>query len=151
MQDTVAQSIQLAVAPVFMLTAIAAMLAALAARLARIIDRGRILEERLDAVPVGEEMAHAGEARRELILLHRRAILVNAAITLQILAATLIAATVITLFLGETTAARTNRFVPWTFMIGVTCFVFALLCFLVETLLAGRALNFGKRQRHMRR
>ncbi len=150
MQDTVAYSIQLAVAPVFMLTAISAMLAALAARLARIVDRGRILEERLDAVPLGKVLVHAGQVRRELELLHKRAILINAAITLQILAATLIAATVITLFLGETTAVRTNRFVPWTFMIGVTCFVFALLCFLVETLLAGRALNFGKRQRQMR-
>ncbi len=146
MQDTVAHSIQLAVAPVFMLTAIAAMLAALAARLARIIDRGRILEERLDAVPAGEELPHAADVQRELTLLRKRARLVNAAMTLQILAATLIAATVITLFLGETTAARISTVVPWTFMIGVACFVLALLCFLVETLLAGRALYFGKRQ-----
>ncbi len=144
MQDSIAHSIQLAVAPVFMLTAIAAMIGALANRLARIIDRGRILEERIAALPDGEVLPHAEEVQRELTRLRQRGRVVNMAMIMQTLAATLIAATVITLFLGETTAARTNVLVPWTFMSGVACFVLALLCFLVETLLAGLALNFGR-------
>lgn len=144
MQDTVAHSIQLAVAPVFMLTAIAAMIGALATRLARIIDRGRVLEDRLDDP---EKLAKTNEQhiQDELQQLRRRGRVVNAAMSLLTLAATLICATVLEIFLVETTNARTLSLVPWTFMSGVVCFVFALLCFLLETLMAGRSLNFGKR------
>ena len=39
--DTVSHGIQLAVAPVFLLTAVSGMIAAVAGRLARIIDRAR--------------------------------------------------------------------------------------------------------------
>ena len=146
MQDTVAQSIQLAVAPVFMLTAIAAMIGALATRLARIIDRGRVLEEKLDADPA-PDTKHEAHIHTELQALRRRGRVVNAAMSLLTLAATLIAATVLELFLVETTTLRTSSIVPWTFMSGVACFVLALLAFLLETILAGRSLNFGKRRR----
>ncbi len=147
MQETVAHSIQLALAPVFMLTAIAAMLAALATRLARIIDRGRVLEDKIESGPEDGLLPHAEDIHNELKQLRHRARLVNTAMTMLTLASTLIAATVMTLFLGETSAARTSSLVPWTFMSGLVCFVLALLCFLVEILLAGRALNFGKRHR----
>ena len=45
----VTHGIQLAVAPVFLLTAVSGMIAATAGRLGRIIDRARLLEGRLDA------------------------------------------------------------------------------------------------------
>ena len=45
--STITHSIQLAVAPVFLLTAVAGMIGAVAGRLARIIDRARTLEGRL--------------------------------------------------------------------------------------------------------
>ena len=147
MQDTIAQSIQLAVAPVFMLTAVAAMIGALATRLARIIDRGRVLEEKLEDLE-NPHAPHEKHIHEELQQLRRRGRLVNGAMTLLTLAAALIGATVLELFLVETATAKTLSLVPWTFMSGVVCFVSALLCFLVETLLAGRALNFGKRRRH---
>ena len=146
MQDTIAQSIQLAVAPVFMLTAVAAMIGALATRLARIIDRGRVLEEKLEDLE-NPHAPHEKHIHEELQQLRRRGRLVNGAMTLLTLAAALIGATVLELFLVETATAKTLSLVPWTFMSGVVCFVSALLCFLVETLLAGRALNFGKRRR----
>ena len=41
--------------------------------------------------------------------------------------------------------AGTELIVPWSFLGGVACFVLALLCFLVETLLATHALDFGRR------
>jgi len=47
----VAHAIQLAVAPVFLLSGIGAMLAVLTSRLSRIIDRGRALEAQLAAHP----------------------------------------------------------------------------------------------------
>ena len=51
------ESIRSAVAPVFMLTAVAGMIGALATRLARIIDRARWIEERLDLQRIRNEDA----------------------------------------------------------------------------------------------
>jgi len=45
---TVAHAIQLAVAPVFLLSGIGAILVVITNRLGRIIDRARVLEDRLD-------------------------------------------------------------------------------------------------------
>ena len=144
--DAVSHSIQLAVAPVFMLTAIGAMISALAGRLARIIDRGRVLEDRMDALP-DEQRAEHPHVYSELERLRKRGRIVNAAMMLLTLSAVFIGATVMTLFLVETAGAPTRTLVPYTFMGGIVCFVFALLCFFVETLLAGKALNFGRRPR----
>ena len=47
--DAIAHGIQLAVAPVFLLTAVAGMIGVVANRLARIIDRARLLEKELKA------------------------------------------------------------------------------------------------------
>jgi uncharacterized membrane protein YdbT with pleckstrin-like domain len=141
--DTVQHSIQLAVAPVFMLTAIAALIGSLATRLARIIDRARKLEESLDE----PDVKHEDEIHDELLRLRKRGRVVNTSMLLLTLAATLIAATVMALFLSDTISAQSRLFVPWTFLAGVISFVFALLFFLFETLLAARALNFGRRHR----
>src|SRR5690349_12344634 len=74
----VAHLIQLAVAPVFLLSAVAAFLGVLTSRLGRIIDRARRLEERLAAATPGE-----AEALHDMLrTLSRRAKLVSAAITL---------------------------------------------------------------------
>jgi len=139
--DAVSHSIQLAVAPVFMLTAVAALIGSLATRLARIIDRARTLEEKLDE-PV---VKHEEHIRRELARLRKRAHIVNASMTLLTLSGTLIGATILALFLGETVSAQSRTLVPWTFLAAVIGFVFALLFFLFETFLAGQSLNFGKR------
>jgi hypothetical protein len=141
--EGVAHSIQLALAPVFMLTAIGALIAALAGRLARIIDRARTLEDRLDDSE--GKHRHAAEYRDELNRLRKRARIVNASMILLTLSATLIGATVMALFVVETGASRTGAFVPWTFLSGVFSFLMALVAFLFETLLAGRSLNFGRR------
>lgn len=143
--ENVAHSIQLALAPVFMLTAIAGLIGALAGRLARIIDRGRTLEERLD--DAGGEHRHAEDYREELSRLRKRARIVNASMILLTLSATLIGATVMALFLVEAVTSKTSNLVPWTFLSGVFCFLAALIAFLFETLMAGRSLNFGKRHR----
>jgi hypothetical protein len=36
--------------------------------------------------------------------------------------------------------------IPWTFLGGLICFIFALLCFLTETLLAMHVLKFAERK-----
>jgi len=44
--SSIAQTIQLAIAPVFLLAGIGSILNVLAGRLARVVDRSRVLEER---------------------------------------------------------------------------------------------------------
>ena len=142
--DVISHSIQLAIAPVFMLTAVAALIGALAPRIARIIDRARTLEDKLDE----PEVKHEPQIRQELARLRKRARIVNVSMTLLTLSGTLIGATILALFLGETISPQTRGLVPWTFLSCVICFVFALLFFLFEIFLAGQSLNFGRRSPH---
>ena len=77
-----AQVIQLAIGPVFLLTAVAATLNVLATRIGRIIDRARVLEDRLEkATPEQEEGLHG-----TLRVLSKRATLMNRAIGLSVTA-----------------------------------------------------------------
>lgn len=140
----ISHGIQLAVAPVFMLTAVASLIGALATRLARIIDRARGLEERLEAGTV----ANVDAAYWELERLRVRGRFVNAAVGLLVICAMLIGATVVTLFLGETLAPTSERLVPFSFLGGIVCFVLALIFFLVETLLASHTLRFARPPAH---
>ena len=64
----IARIIQLAVAPVFLLTAIGTILSALNNRLGRIVDRRRVLLDRL-RTPPGEEAVRVKEDIEELSLL----------------------------------------------------------------------------------
>jgi hypothetical protein len=139
--DTVTHGIQLAVAPVFLLTAVSAMIGTVAGRLARIIDRARLLEDRIEAAPAGDPMKPAYD---ELKTLRARGRLVNACIALLTFCAILIGLTIMALFLGETIQMQILRLATIFFLSGVTCFLLALLCFLTETLLATRMLKFGQ-------
>jgi uncharacterized membrane protein YbhN (UPF0104 family) len=139
--NTVTHGIQLAVAPVFLLTAVAGMIAAVAGRLARIIDRARLLEDRIEAAADGDPMT---SAYLELARLRRRGALVNVCIALLTFGAILIGLTIVALFLGETTELEIFRLATVSFLSGVVCFLLALLCFLTETLLATRVLRFGQ-------
>jgi len=139
--DTVTHGIQLAVAPVFLLTAVAAMIGTVAGRLARIIDRARLLEDRIETAPAGALMTSDYD---ELKQLRRRGRLVNICIALLTFGAILIGLTIVALFLGETTELQILRIPTIFFLSGVVCFLLALLCFLTETLLATRILNFGQ-------
>jgi Protein of unknown function (DUF2721) len=139
--STVTHGIQLAVAPVFLLTAVSGMIGSVAGRLARIIDRARVLEERLKGTADTEFIA---QAQVELDRLRQRGHLANGAIGLLTLCSFLIGLTIIVLFLGETTAFQIDRLAIMSFLAGVVCFMLALGCFMAETLLATRILNFGK-------
>lgn len=139
---TVTHGIQLAVAPVFLLTAVSGLIAAVAGRLARIIDRARSLELRLEAG--GVEPHKADIMYAELQQLVKRGWLVNGAIALLTFCALLIGMTIILLFLGEAAAIATFKIATICFLSGVVCFLFALMCFLAETLMATRLLKFAK-------
>ncbi|MHB8951331.1 MAG: DUF2721 domain-containing protein [Rhodoferax sp.] len=140
---TISHGIQLAVAPVFLLTAVSGMIGAVAGRLARIIDRARLLEDRIEAAPADNPMT---AQYIELARLRRRGTLVNACIALLTFCSILIGLTIVVLFLGETTELQIYRIATFCFLAGVLFFLAALLCFFAETVLATRILKFGRRR-----
>ena len=141
--DTVSHGIALSVAPVFLLTAVAGMIGAVANRLARIIDRARVLEERIENHTRPQDNA---KAYKELSVLRNRGLLANTSIALLTLCAFCIGITIIVLFLGETIDFTGLRLSIVAFLAGIVCFLLALACFLAETLIAARLLNFAKPQ-----
>jgi uncharacterized membrane protein YbhN (UPF0104 family) len=110
-----------------------------AGRLARIIDRARLVEDRARATTDDEFLRRA---YAELAELRMRGRLANASIALLTSCAFLIGLTIIVLFLGETTAFQVNKFAVGSFLLGVVSFLMALACFLAETVIATRLLNF---------
>jgi hypothetical protein len=90
----IAHAIQLALAPVFLLTGIAGMLNVMAGRLARIIDRGRRLTESPALLETIPPEALAGE----LHSLERRRRIASAAITACTLSALLVCMVIVALF-----------------------------------------------------
>lgn len=91
----VAHAIQLALAPVFLLTGIAGILNVMAGRLARIIDRGRYLTES----PVRPELQAGDALTIEIQTLERRGHLASAAITACTFSALLVCMVIASLFL----------------------------------------------------
>src|SRR5512132_240104 len=103
---SVTHGIQLAVAPVFLLTAVSGMIGAVAGRLARIIDRARLVEDRARPSTAAGRLERAG---RELQQLRVRGVLAHGCIALLTSCAFLIGLTIIVLFLGETGGIQISR------------------------------------------
>jgi len=132
-----AQIIQLAVAPVFLLAGLGAFLNVCAGRLARIVDRMRKLEPRiLDSR--GEEH---DRLLNEVRLLDRRSRIVSNAIFTTVLAALLISAVVILLFLAFLTGYRFGTAIALLFIAAMACTGLGFAVFLHETRLGIRAIQ----------
>jgi Protein of unknown function (DUF2721) len=137
--SAVAHVIQLSVAPVFLLSGVGTMLVVLTNRLARIVDRTRTLEQQL------AEAARAGETvERQLERLHRRAYLINWALSLATLCALLICGVIGSLFVGAFLRVNVARVVAIAFVIAMAALVGALLNFLREIFLATSGLRRGR-------
>jgi hypothetical protein len=137
--STVAQVIQLSVAPVFLFSGVGTMLVVLTNRLARIVDRTRALEGRPDQPT--EDAAFL----LELDTLHRRAYLIDWAVSLSTLAALLICCVVGVLFVGSFLSAAVTRPVAVCFVAAMAALIGALVCFLREILLATSGLRPRRR------
>ena len=137
--DSITHGIQLAVAPVFLMTAVSGMIGAVAGRLARIIDRARLVE---DKARMSSDTDLLARTFAELAELRMRGRLANACIALLTCCAFLIGLTIILLFLGEMTRYQNGLWAVGSFLSGVVCFLMALLCFLAETVIATRLLDF---------
>ena len=127
--------IQLAVAPVFLLTAIGTILSALNNRLGRIVDRRRVLEDRLRKDPAegeGPEQADIGE----LDLLARRIRLIYHAIVLAIVCALFICLLVACAFVGVFVTVDIARLIGTLFILAMFALIGSLGMLLREVFLA---------------
>jgi hypothetical protein len=135
----VAHVIQLAVAPVFLLTGIGAMLSVMTSRLARVVDRARVLEREILQRGVDPESL----VMYELSALSRRARLISRSISLCTVTALLICAVIAVLFIGAFLDLNTSRTVALLFISAMIAFFAGLLLFLREILLATATVRIG--------
>jgi hypothetical protein len=136
---TVGHAIQLAVAPVFLLSGIGAILVVMTNRLGRIIDRARVLEEKLETASP-EVVA---TLRADLGVLSRRAKLINRAITLCTVTALLVCTVIAVLFLSAFLRFDASVPVALLFIASMTAFFHGLLWFLREIYVATVSLRIG--------
>jgi hypothetical protein len=127
--------IQLAIAPVFLLTAIGTLIAVLNVRLGRNVDRRRVVEDRLHGAEEKETDEHAA-CRRELRLLARRIRLIYFAMLSAGLGALLVCLVVAGAFVGALVAVDISREVAILFVLAMFAVIASLSMFLREVFLA---------------
>ncbi len=136
--DAVSHGIQLAVAPVFLLSGVGVTLGVLANRLARIVDRARLVENR----PVEDNLDQVLE---ELARLQSRARLIHRAITLFVSAALLICLLIAGFFLTVLIDFNLGAIQAGLFTLAMLCLIAGYLHLLREIFLAVHTLKFAPR------
>ena len=135
--STVAQIVQLAVAPVFLLAGIGAFLNVCTGRLSRIVDRARNIEPDLLAARGAEHDRLLAEIRT----LDRRMALVSRAIFLSVLAAVLICAVVVLLFAAGLTGTHFGTPIALLFIAAMVAIGVGFAVFLIETRVGSRSVR----------
>lgn len=130
--------IQLAITPVFLLTAIGTLITALSNRLARAVDRRRVVRQHLAAAGEG-----TAELRAELAQIQRRANLIYLAILAAVAAALLVCLVVASAFIGALLGIELSIMVAVLFILAMGALIICLSLFLREIFLA---VTFGRLQ-----
>ncbi len=138
--NDVAHLIQVALTPIFLISAIGVTLNVLTSRLARVVDRARIMEDELCRP---DYQADARDLHAALGVLARRARLINAAITLITLSALFIALVVVMLFVNAFAHWELSAFIAIMFILSMLSFAAALTTFLLEVRIATTTLRIG--------
>jgi len=136
----IAHLIQVALTPIFLISAIGVTLNVLTSRLARIVDRARSMEERLIA---GSHAADSQDLHGKLNVLARRSRWINAAITLIIVSALCIALVVVLLFVNAFLRWELGAIIAGMFILSMLTLAAALLAFLIEVRIATNTLRIG--------
>lgn len=132
----VAHVIQLAVAPVFLLTGIGAILSVLTGRLGRLVDRFRVLTE------TNSDLRQ--KKSRELSILAVRATWVHWAITLCTASALFVSLVIGALFVCAVININPSRIVSTLFIVAMTSLIIGLGCFLREISLSVHIFDLDK-------
>ena len=138
LQD-ITHTLQLAVAPVFLLTAVSTTLSVFSLRLARIVDRARRVEAMLAEAPP----ALLDATRAELGVLHARASLIHLALTLGTGCAIMVCLVIAVAFIGYLLDTHVGVVLAVLFILAVGAYVVGLLCYLREVFMAIQHLRFG--------
>jgi Protein of unknown function (DUF2721) len=125
--DEIAHLIQLSIAPVFLLTGVGTLLNVLSGRLARIIDRARVLEQRLETEPRKE-----AAIVKELRILEKRGRLIYHAIRLSTTSALLVCLVIAALFATSLLHSSTRLIVIGLFIAAMLATIASLILFLRE-------------------
>src|SRR5713226_9758247 len=136
----IAHLIQIALTPIFLISAIGVTLSVLTSRLARIVDRARAMED------VMRQPGHTQDGRDlhgVLSVLARRARYINAAITLITLSALFIALVVVMLFVNAFLRWDLSAFIAILCILSMLSFAAALTAFLIEVRIATTTLRIG--------
>ena len=134
---SIAHAIQLAIAPVFLLTGIAGLLGVMANRLGRVIDRARTLEQVWPTLSANGQT----KARAEVHNLERRRRVCSWSINWSTTAALLVCLVIVTLFAEEFTAANLSWLAGVLFVCAMVALILGLSCFLREVYLATHTTN----------
>jgi hypothetical protein len=132
-----AHTIQLALAPAFLLSAMGIILNMLTGRLTRIVDRARVIEREFTP---RDHPNHAHQVN-ELRLLDRRMKIVNNAIFLATASAVVLCTVVAVMFLAELVGFSLARALATLFAVSLVLLIASLVMFLVEVRLAVRAIE----------
>lgn len=133
----IAQTIQLALAPVFVLVAIGNIMNLLSSRLGRVVDRSRSLEEQhRETSGLEHDMVV-----REFRSIDRRILLIGRAILLLVLSGLTIGLTVVILFVGDFLNWDLPQLSAASFIVAIGLLMGALMLFLLETREASAALR----------
>lgn len=136
----IGQTIQLALAPVFVLVAIGNILNILSTRLGRIVDRARILQ-RLHNETEGDEH---DRVVIEIRVVDRRIGIITRAIRLMVIAALAIGTTVGVLFVQGIFGADLHVLAAVTFLGSIVLLLAGLVLFLRETQVAAASLRIPR-------
>ncbi|MES2262979.1 MAG: DUF2721 domain-containing protein [Pseudomonadota bacterium] len=133
--------IQLAIAPVFLLAGVCTDLMVLTNRLARIIDRSRVLEERLDT-------SYNDTYLNELDVLYRRSHLINVAIASSTACGLLICLVIALLFIGDTTNITLDKYIAGLFVLAMLALIASFVYLLREIFIASASMRSHRHVRH---
>jgi len=126
--------IQLAIAPVFLLTAIGTLITALNNRLGRVVDRRRVLHDRLRGG--ADKAAEEQDWRREWRVLSRRIRLIYFALLSAGVGALLVCLVVAGAFIGALVAIDLSKTVAVLFILAMFAVISSITMFLREVFLA---------------
>jgi hypothetical protein len=138
----ISHAIQLAVAPVFLLTGIAALLGVMATRLSRIIDRARTLTSGWLAMDAEART----KARAEVQILERRRRVCSWSINFCTVAALLVCVVIMTLFVAEYFHTDMRKLAGGLFIAAMIAVICGLVSFLREVYLATHTTGIDLRQ-----
>ncbi|HWX81075.1 MAG TPA: DUF2721 domain-containing protein [Steroidobacteraceae bacterium] len=136
----IAHLIQIALTPIFLISAIGVILNVLTNRLSRIVDRARVMESE---VCRPDYRADGRDLHQALGVLARRARYINAAIAFITVSALFIALVVVMLFLNPFLRWELGTFIACMFILSMLSLAAALSTFLIEVRIATRALRIG--------